>query len=202
MTLGATAVGDPERGAAALDAMRAVAPPALDTFDVVPAAGLCRLHGDPEGPTPGMSHHALLARLDPAGIDRLVAVAGVDSGSPLVSVEVRHLGGAACRPAPGSGVLSRFGAPYVLNAVGMAATPAMGEESYRALGETVEAMGPWTAGAYLDFMERPGPSPFDAATVARLDAVELRLDPDGRFRDRLGRRARSGEETVSRRPRT
>lgn len=94
MTLGAAVIGGAEHGARLVDPMRRIAPLAGDTFAMMPAADLRHLHGDPEGPTPGLAHHTLLAGLPDAALDALVGVAGVDTPAPLISVEVRHLGGA------------------------------------------------------------------------------------------------------------
>ncbi len=184
ITLGAAAVGDPSEAARQIDVMRRVAPPILDTFGPMPASELCRLHGDPEGPTPGIAHHTLLSGLDQSAIDRLVAMAGEDSGSPLVSVEVRHLGGALGRPVEGAGALSHIAAPYVLNAVGMAATREQMAATQDVLGAAIDAMTPWSAGTYLNFAERPGRSPFDPGTSTRLADVKSAFDPTGRFRMR------------------
>jgi hypothetical protein len=144
---------------------------------VVEPSALVRLHGDPEGPTPGLAHHRLLAELGPAAIDALVEVAASDSGNPLVSVEVRHLGGG----------LSHLAAPLVLLAVGNAGSSELDGASWSALTDTVPAIRPWAApGAYLDFVERPGQVAFDGVDGERLLAVRNRLDPDGRFAVRAG----------------
>ena len=58
-------------------------------------------------------------------MDTLDGVAGVGSGSGLVSVELRHLGGALATPPAGAGALSHINAPSVLNAVGGAHDPEM-----------------------------------------------------------------------------
>ena len=68
--------------------------PELDLFAAMPPAGLIEIHNDPKQPMPGLSDHRLLADVDDATIAALVGAAGPGSGSPLVSVELRHLGGA------------------------------------------------------------------------------------------------------------
>src|SRR3954466_3854849 len=68
--------------------------PEMDTFATIPATGLQELHMDPPGPVPGKGDHMLLRDLTPAGIEKVVEVAGARSTSPLLSVEFRHLGGA------------------------------------------------------------------------------------------------------------
>ena len=49
---------------------------------------------DPEDPLPFTGSGQLLDVLPPAAIDRIVEVVGPGSGSPLLSFEVRLLGGA------------------------------------------------------------------------------------------------------------
>lgn len=182
VTFGAVGVGDPDHAADEIGKMRGVAAPVMDAFEPMPVTALVRLHGDPEGPTPGMSHHALLSGLPEPAIDALVAQAGADSGSKLVSAEIRHLGGALAQPAHGGGVLSHIAAPYSLMGVGMAADPEQHSESHRELGTMIDAFGPWTAGAYLNFSERSTDSPFDSGTSAALAAIRSQIDPTGMFR--------------------
>lgn len=181
VTLGAVGVGDPDGVAVEIAKMRAVASPILDAFGPMPVTDLVRLHGDPEGPTPGMSHHALLSDLPARAIDELEGVAGGDSGSKLISAEIRHLGGALARPASGGGVLSHIPAPYSVMGVGMAADPDQHAESHRELGALIDAFQPWTAGAYLNFAERATDTPFDSGTNAALAAIRTRIDPTGMF---------------------
>lgn len=186
LTLGAAGVEDLELARRLIDELRRVAPPELDTFDVTPAAGLVRLHGDPEGPTAGMSHHTLLSDFDDATARRLDDAVGTHSATSLVAVEVRHLGGALARPADGGGALSHIEAPYVLNAVGVAGDPTSAERTWTELSDVVDAMRPWHAGAYLNFAERNEGSVFDSGTIRRIADVKRRVDPNHRFAVRSG----------------
>ena len=52
-----------------------------------------------------MSTHELLGELSAEALDDFVAVTGPGSGSQLLSVELRHGGGALARPEPRNGVL-------------------------------------------------------------------------------------------------
>ncbi len=113
-------------------------------------------------------------------------VAGADSKERLISVEVRHLGGALARKPKGAGALSRIGAPYLLSAVGAAHDSEQAARSYDQLGLTIDAMRPWAAGEYLNFVERSTRSVFDDATTRRLAAVKSAVDPTNVFRLREG----------------
>ena len=127
----------------------------------------------------------LLGDFPEEAIDELVAAAGAGSQSPLLSVEVRHLGGALARIQPGHGALATIEAGFALFAVGIAMTPEMGA-AVRAHVEVVRAaMAPWDAGRdYLNFTERRerGERLFGSTTYRRLQTVKARVDPDDVFR--------------------
>ena len=72
---------------------------------------------------PGMSDSTMLDGLTAETIDALVDVAGPGSGSPLLMVELRHLGGALGRYA--GGALSRFDGEYLYFAAGVPMDPAV-----------------------------------------------------------------------------
>jgi hypothetical protein len=63
------------------------------------------------------------ADLPAAAIDTLVAVAGPYADTSLASVEIRHLGGALARPAPGGGAQPAIDASYLTFAAGFTPTP-------------------------------------------------------------------------------
>ena len=87
----------------------------MDTFARVPAAGLVRLHMDPEGPTPAVSG-LRDPRLDlpDAAVETFLALTGPGSGSTLLSAELRQLGGALARPAEGAGALPMIDGAFVM----------------------------------------------------------------------------------------
>ena len=93
--------GDP----AVLEPLRAL-DPEIDTFAMVPAPALVRLHQDPEEPMPYVGDTALIDELPAEAIQALIAVAGPGSGSPLAMVELRQGGGALRRATPGHGAVA------------------------------------------------------------------------------------------------
>jgi FAD/FMN-containing dehydrogenase len=180
----ATYIGDEESGAELLRPLRDLGP-VMDTFATIPVEQLQELHMDPPAPVPGHGDGMLLNDLPGHAIDQLVAVAGAESGSPLISVEVRHLGGALARTSPGHGALASIDADFALFAVGMTPTP----EAMAAVKAHVErlqaAMSRWDAGRdYLNFTERRerGERLFGPLTYRRLQAVKAAVDPDDLFR--------------------
>jgi hypothetical protein len=90
------AIADPDGGEGArplLEAMRAVAAPALDTWGPTGAAGLARIHLDPPAATPAIGDARWLDATTPQIAARLLAEALADDAA-VVLVELRHLAGA------------------------------------------------------------------------------------------------------------
>ena len=113
-------LGDETSGSEQLAPLRELEPE-MDTFATIAPTGLAALHKDPPEPVPGAADGMLLDDFPAEAIAALVAITGPGTDSPLVSLEIRHLGGAAGRADPEHGVLSAIDSPYALFAVGMAA---------------------------------------------------------------------------------
>jgi FAD/FMN-containing dehydrogenase len=177
-------IGDEDSGAALLRPLRELGP-VIDTVTTIPVEQLRELHMDPPGPVPGHGDGMLLEDLPEHAIDALVDVAGAESGSPLVSVEVRHLGGAIGRRAPGHGALATINAGFALFAVGSTPTPELGVAVKAHVEKVRAAMSRWDAGRdYLNFTDRRerGERLFGPVTYRQLQAVKARVDPDDLFR--------------------
>ncbi|HEY3339358.1 MAG TPA: FAD-binding oxidoreductase [Propionicimonas sp.] len=179
---GAVLADDP-RAADLLAPLRALAPE-MDTFARIPATAVTRIHLDPEGPTPGVSDHLLLDDFDAATAAAFVASTGVDSGTTLLSAEIRHLGGALGRPDPAGGALRQLPGAYAGFFVAIAATPELGAQGLADARRAVAALEPWSSGRrFLNFTEEAvdPASAFDPDTLARLRNVREHLDPAGTF---------------------
>ena len=169
-------LGDEAEGAALLAPLRALGP-VLDTVTTIPITELSRLHMDPEGPAPGAGDGGMLAEVDAELVDTLV---DLTVGSPLLSVEIRHLGGAVARPRPEHGAVSHFEAPFILYAVGIAPTPEAKEIVEGVTAVLRDALAPWEADhTYLNFAEtrRGGTSLFGGEAHARLRRIKAEVDP-------------------------
>ena len=83
----------PERAEELLAPLRALGP-SIDSFHPQPVAELLQLHMDPPAPIPGNGDGMLLTELPPDAVRAFVAAVGPDSGSTLLSAEIRHVGGA------------------------------------------------------------------------------------------------------------
>ena len=180
----AVVIGDEAHGAELVAPMRALEP-AMDTVALVPAPSITTLHMDPPQPVPGASDGTMLREVTDETVEAMVAAAGVGAGSPLLSVELRQLGGALARRAPGNGAAAALDGAYALHAVGMAPTPEAAAAVHDHVDGLLEAMAPWTAErTYFNFTERAvgDDELHDAGTVARLRAVKAAVDPDELFR--------------------
>jgi hypothetical protein len=180
----AVVLGDERAGAELLKPLRELGA-AMDTFAMVPPAGIAELHMDPPAPVPSTGDGMMLGELDDAAIDAFVAAAGPGSGSPLVSAEIRHLGGALARSGPRHGALATLDASFLTFGVGMV----FDEETHRANRRQLEllrrALAPVDTGRqYLNFTEHEtDPARFyTAETYERLRAVKARVDGGSLFR--------------------
>jgi hypothetical protein len=171
-------LGDEAAGAAVLAPLRALEPE-IDMFAMMPAAALSHMHMDPEQPVPAIADGMLLDDLTPAAVDALVAAAGPGSGSPLLSVELRQLGGAISVPPAEHGALAKVSGAFALFAVGLPMDAEAGAAIHAHLGRLTDAMDPWDAGRrYLNFTERPSEATafFPEATYRRLRAAKSAYD--------------------------
>ena len=177
-------VGDPADADKLLAPLRTLAP-VNDTIQTVPIPALSHLHMDPEHPVPGAGDGLMLAELPPAAVDTFVEVAGEAAQFPLLSVELRHLGGTLSRPHPAHGALSSINAEYSLFAVGMVPVPEL-QAPVRAQVQAVKtALAPWAAShMYLNYAETQGdPARFwTEQAYHRLRRIKAAVDPDNLIR--------------------
>ena len=178
-------VEDDELASELLAPLRALGPE-MDTFDSIAPVGLSYIHMDPEEPMPGMSDSAMLDGLTAETIDALVDAAGAGGNgviSPLLLVELRHLGGALGRYA--GGALGRFDGAYLYFAAGIPMDPAVVAALEAHFAIAAAAIASQVSGRqYLNFAERPtDPVAFyGEQTYDRLRRVKAQVDPLELFR--------------------
>jgi hypothetical protein len=152
----------------------------IDTFESSPLTRLPELHMDPPTPVPAIVDHRLLDATPAAAIDAIVDAAGPSVDSPLLSVELRHLGGALSVAAPEHGVLARLDAGYALAAVGMPIDVVHARAIEVHLASLMASAAPWSNGReYLNFAERATTPDrlFGAACAERLARIAATVDP-------------------------
>ena len=172
--------GDLAEGARLLAPLRTLGTPVVDTFGPLPASRLDLVHGDPVDPVPGRGHHLLLSDVTPETVAALLAAAGPAARTSLVSVELRHLGGALRRALPSHGAVAALDASFVMFAVGAVMEPRLRPVIEGDLDRVGAALAPWATGAtYLNFAERGGrvSRAFTPAAYDRLRQVKRQYDP-------------------------
>jgi FAD binding domain len=176
-------LGSEGDGAEVLRPLREAAPLIMDTFATVPAPALVRLHGDPEQPVPVIGDGFQVPELTPQAADAFVEVGGPGSGSPLLMLELRQLGGALAEAPDGAGALGALTGEYALFAVGIVMAEGMAESVGAHIERVKEAIAPWRDGLYLNFSETPVDTAgcFDDATYARLREVKAHYDAGDLF---------------------
>jgi FAD binding domain len=173
-------IGHEDDGAALVGPLRELEPE-IDTVATIPTTELALVNMDPSFPLPVSGDGILLGQLPPAAID---AVVEAFVGSPLLHVEMRHLGGALQVGSPEHGCLDRIEQPFVLFTFGVPDGPG----ATGAIEQSVEALlarlAPWDSGRrYLNFTEsRVDPrSLFPEESYDRLRQLRALYDPGELF---------------------
>jgi hypothetical protein len=158
--------------------------PIMDTIAAQPPAGIAELHMDPPEPAPYTADGLMTGELPAGAIDAVVAAVGPGSGSQLISVELRHCGGALGRPAQAGGALAQLPGSFLAFGVGIVPVPEAMAPSRAWIGAFTEALAPYDSGRYMNFCEEPFEmsQAFPEATVKRLCEVKERYDPENLFR--------------------
>jgi hypothetical protein len=186
-------LGEEAEGAALLRPLRDLGPD-IDTFAMVPPAELGDLAMDPPEPLPVMTTTALLDDLPEGTVEELLSVVGAGTGSPLVLVQIRQMGGALGRAPAGAGARATLAGEYSLLALGVPADEAGARVVRAALDDVDRAVVGELAGKYPNFVEEPARarSFFDEETWARLRRVKAAYDPDALFKGNHEIRPASG----------
>ncbi|MCA2220670.1 FAD-binding oxidoreductase [Nonomuraea aurantiaca] len=146
-----------------------------DTRRPTPVAELGSICAEPTDPSPGSGRFELLTGLE--GVADVLLGAPID---PLISVQVRHLGGALARPAEGGGAVGHLAEPYSVYMFGRP-TPDTAER----ITDLTKALVPHTSGRKTYTMLTQGEraaSAFPASTLARLRDLKRARDPHGVIR--------------------
>jgi len=188
----AVALGDFDVARSLLAPLRALRPE-LDTFGDVPASSVARLLLDPEAPTAVYAHSVLVSDLPGEAVEALVAAAGPGSGSELLFVEIRQLGGAVSRPASRAGALDRMDGSFLVLGVGQDVGPgwdAVRDDAHRVMA----SLQPWTSESAYLLMADPQVDArrgWPAASWQRLETVRAAADQHGLFLPPYGTAVRS-----------
>jgi len=160
--------------------------PVIDTIHARPARELGQLHMDPANPVPVAGDGLLLDTLPAEAIDGIIKLAGPEADTPLLAVELRHLGGELGRARPGNGALAAINADYALFCVGLVSGPESAAAVTGGVSSVQGAMSPWTARQhYLNFTETSPDDPatfWDPQAYKLLRRIKAMVDPQDRIR--------------------
>jgi FAD/FMN-containing dehydrogenase len=160
--------------------------PVRDSFATVPPVVLADLAMDPLDPLPIHSGHELLDGLPAKAIDGVLAAVGPGSGrgETLTMLQLRHMGGALAREAPGAGARATLPGEISMFALGVAPDAAAHADVRAAVADVQAALAPHRAGHYPNFVEEPADASsfFSPVTWDRLRRVKALYDPQDVFK--------------------
>jgi hypothetical protein len=172
--------GDPAHADRLLAPLRALGP-VNDTVATVQMPALSHMHMDPEQPVPAIGDGLLLNNLPADGLDSFVKVAGAGAQFPLLSIELRHLGGELRRPRPQNGAIASIDGDYLMFAAALLPAPELEAPADAQVQAVKDALAPWAARQmYLNFAEtRQDVARFwTEQAYHRLRRIKTAVDPD------------------------
>ncbi|TDD39970.1 FAD-binding oxidoreductase [Actinomadura sp. KC06] len=170
-----TYLGDPREGAALVRRIDTIDGVISDNRGVVAVADLGAITGEPTSPTPAATRAELLTDLH-----ETLATEPID---PLISIQVRHLGGALAEP--GSGAAGALAEPYLLQMIGLGADPEIAHAARGRQVQIVEQLGAVASGRKPYTLLAPEETAADAfpeSALTRLRELKRSRDPHGVFR--------------------
>lgn len=179
--------GPLEQGQALLQPWLDWQAPIANLFRPMPFTEVATVSNDPIDPLPSITTGAWLRELNDEAIDTLIQFGVAKDGpSPLISTEVRFIGGALNRVDASAMAFSGRNATMMLGIVGVAPTPeavAFGQGYSRQFKQALE---PYLDGVYANYLEgeegRAGAAlAFSPEHFQRLAAVKATYDPDRLF---------------------
>ncbi|MEU8205049.1 FAD-binding oxidoreductase [Streptosporangium sp. NPDC049046] len=136
---------------------------------------------EPTAPGAGVNRGELLTDL----ADEVVATLLTAPIAPLLSVQIRHLGGALSRPAANGGACGHLAEPYMLAMLGLAPSPEAATAVRARQGEISADLVPWSSGRKPYTSLSPGEraaAAFPVDVLARLRDLKRSRDPHGLIR--------------------
>jgi FAD/FMN-containing dehydrogenase len=179
----------PQDGEELLRRWREFGEPLIDDFRVMPYAEMDSISVDPVDPIPMLTRTERLDELSPEVISALVEVASADSGSPLIILEIRQLGGALSREPARPSAIGHRDSRFIMMGIAATPTPEVAELVEAHLVRVAEAMRPFATGAtYVNFLDLEEATPervraaYSPEIWERLVALKDRYDPGNVFR--------------------
>ncbi|MDE3722969.1 FAD-binding oxidoreductase [Nocardiopsis sp. N85] len=174
-----TYLGEEDKGRELLRPLEGAGVLLSDTRGVLELTGLGAITAEPTDPSAGLARAELLTGLGQEVIDALVA----EPIAPLLSVQIRHLGGALAGPSQGP--FGPLGEPYSLYMFGVPFTPEVAQGVRARQRGLAESLAPHVSGRKPYTYLAPGESvasAFGAEELERLRRIKRERDPSGVFR--------------------
>lgn len=155
--------------------------PEFDFVREMSPAELGGIHGDPQQPSLAHGDSVLLASITAETVDAFLDCTLADAAQPLLSVELRHLGGELARGRGEGGALDSLDGEGLVFVVGvMPAREAHATVAAAAAG-VMAALSPHATGrAFRNFRETPAdPAALYGDALDRLHRIGEQWDPDG-----------------------
>jgi hypothetical protein len=181
--------GPADEGERLIEPLRKVGSAIVDTVAEVPYAEMAHaMPAEPPFPVPFYDSSIWLGELTGDAVHAIVENAGPDSGSPLINVELRHLGGALSRQPEQPNAVAGRTAAFHLFTVGVGG-PHQAAALYESEDRLMSSLEPWVATEsapnYFSVRDaRVGRirSAHDPATYKRLTTIKRAWDPENMFR--------------------
>jgi hypothetical protein len=179
--------GSTADGAAIAQRFRDVAPVFADRLGEMPASAIASIHDDPTEPGSSWVSGGLLDGLDQGFVTALLADIGVGVETPLMVVELRHLGGATATDVDGGSAASGRDATHTIGFVAMV-HPGIEVATIEAAARTLMAdLAPWCSRQANPNFANPLATPgervagWPEGTYDRLVRTRGTYDPEGVF---------------------
>ncbi|RYG30762.1 FAD-binding oxidoreductase, partial [bacterium] len=189
VNINACVCGDLKGAEELVRSMRELGPTILDQWGTFPFAESAQIYNDPRDPMPALGRGVMLSDLNSETIANLMAANGPVPQSPLVSIQIRHLGGAMTRvPHDKNAIGCRRDAAYILYLLGVPHPMATSEaiEGHQSAIEAAVSTHTMCPGP-LNFIGEGSVKPevvravFDDPDFQRLQAIKKSYDPQNRF---------------------
>jgi FAD/FMN-containing dehydrogenase len=185
VSVDAAFLGSESDAEALLAPLREIPAMCLDTMATLPVSALGSICAEPVDPMPAIESAGLLSDFDDTAIGRLLDVAGHRVDSPLVIVQVRHLGGALARGSQAQGPSGAVTEPFQLFCLGVPVVPELGPAIEASIAAVKVALDDYLTGrTFFTFLgdDDDPTAAFAPEALARLQDIKRVVDPTGVIR--------------------
>ncbi len=181
----ATFLGAADEAAELLAPLREIPALVLDTMAEMPVAELGAIAAEPVDPMPSLEFAELMTDFDDAALTGLLDAVGPQVQTPVVAVQLRHLGGALRRADDQEGPVGPVAEPYQLFVLGVPMTADMAAGILATFDAVARNLSGHLAGACLPTFAGSNPDmtrSYRAESLSRLAGVKAAVDPAALFR--------------------